>query len=171
MRRPRTQNAAASGSHWENLKSMERQTTIGTMAVLASVCAVMSAAAYASGNVAPGWDPDAFRKESTLQIMTTGPEEGEHWSRLWLVVIDGQMYIRLGDRAFGRVQKNTTSPYVKVKVLGKEFDRVRLDASPEMADKVAAAMAEKYFLDILVRHESHPMTARLTAEAAPAPKQ
>jgi len=38
-----------------------------------------------------------------------------------------------------------------------------------MKDKVAAAMADKYFMDILIRHESHPMTARLTAEPAPAP--
>jgi hypothetical protein len=38
-----------------------------------------------------------------------------------------------------------------------------------MTDKVAAAMADKYFMDILIRHESHPMTARLVAEPAPAP--
>ncbi len=67
-------------------------------------------------NAAPGWDPNAFRDQSTLQIMTTGPEEGEHWSKLWLVVLDGQLYVRLGERSFARVQKNVTSPYVKVKI-------------------------------------------------------
>ncbi len=128
-------------------------------------------AAYSANNSVPGWDPNAFRDQSTLQILTTGSEEGEHWSKLWLVVIDGQLYVRLGDRSFGRVQKNTTSPYVKVKVGDNEFDKVRLEAAPDMADKVAAAMADKYFMDILIRHESHPMTARLVAEPSPAPTQ
>jgi hypothetical protein len=133
-----------------------------------SIGAAQVAGVRAVENVAPAWDPNAFRDQSTLQIMTTSADEGEHWSNLWLVIVDGQLYVRLGDRAFGRVQKNTTSPHVKVKIAGREFERVRLEAAPDMTDKVAAAMADKYFMDILVRHESHPMTARLVAEAAPA---
>jgi hypothetical protein len=129
------------------------------------------AAGCATSNPVQGWDPKAFRDHSTLQIMTVGSEEGEHWSTLWLVVIGGQLYVRIGDRSFGRVQRNTMSPYVKVKVGDQEFDRVRLQPAPEMADQVAAAMANKYFLDILVRHESHPMTARLVAEPTRAPAQ
>jgi hypothetical protein len=132
---------------------------------------IVIGAACAANNAVPGWDPEAFHDESTLQIMTIDPEEGAHWSKLWLVAIDGQLYVRLGDRSFGRVQKNTTSPYVKIKVADKEFDKVRLEPAPDMTDKVAAAMADKYFLDILIRHESHPMTARLVAEPAPAPTQ
>ena len=103
--------------------------------------------------------------------MTIRPDEGEHWSRLWLVVIDGQLYVRLGDRAFGRVQKNTAGLYVKVKIGDEEFDKVRLEVAPEMTDKVAAAMADKCCMDILIRHESHPMTARLVAEPPPASAQ
>jgi hypothetical protein len=129
----------------------------------------LAAGVHAADTVVPGWDPNAFRTESTLEIMTTGPgDEGEHWSKLWLAVIDGKLYVRLGDRSYGRIQKNTTAPYLKVKVAGREFDKVRLDETPDMKDKVAAAMADKYFMDILIRHESHPMTARLTAESAPA---
>ena len=129
-------------------------------------------AARAADNTVAGWDPEAFsHDQSTLQIMTIDPEAGAHWSKLWLVAIDGQLYVRLGDRSYGRVQKNTSSPYVKVKVDEKEFDKVRLQPTPDMTDKVAAAMADKYFLDILIRHESHPMTARLVAEPAPAPTQ
>jgi hypothetical protein len=133
--------------------------------------AFAATAAGAADSAVPGWDPNAFRDQSTLQIMTTAPEEGEHWSKLWLVVIDGQVYVRLGDRSYGRVQKNTTNPYLKVKVGDNEFDKVRLDPAPDMTDKVAAAMADKYFMDILIRHESHPMTARLVAEPAPAPSR
>ena len=83
--------------------------------------------------------------------------------------MDGQLYVRLGERSFGRIQKNTTNPYLKVKVGDQEFDRVRWEPAPDMKDKVAAAMADKYFMDILIRHESHPMTARLVAEPTPAP--
>jgi hypothetical protein len=146
---------------------MKIKTNVNLVVASAVFWIALIGAAYAANNPVPGWDPNAFRDESTLQIMTIGPEEGEHWSRLWLAVIDGQLYVRLGDRAYGRVQKNTASPFVKVKIGDKEFDKVRVEATPDMADKVAAAMADKYFMDILVRHESHPMTARLVAEPTP----
>jgi hypothetical protein len=126
-------------------------------------------ASTAANSPVPGWDPNAFSDQNTLEIMTTAPDEGDHWSKVWLVVIDGQLYVRLGDRSFGRIQKNTTNPYLKVKVGDSEFDRVRWEPALDMKDKVAAAMADKYFMDILIRHESHPMTARLVAEPPPAP--
>jgi hypothetical protein len=137
-------------------------------------CSFFLLIAFASGvrgddTAVPRWDPAVFRDASTIKIMTTEPDVGEHWSNLWVVVIDGQPYVRLGDRAYGRIQKNTTSPYVKLKVADQEFDRVKLVEMPDMKQKVAAAMAEKYRLDILVRHESHPMVARLVPEAPPPP--
>jgi hypothetical protein len=138
-------------------------------AVLIALSIAFATAAGAADSAVTGWDPNAFRDLSTLQIMTTAPEEGDHWSKLWLVVIDGQVYVRLGDRSYGRVQKNTTNPYLKVKVGDREFDKVRVDPALDMKDKVAAAMADKYFMDILVRRESHPMTARLVPEPAAAP--
>jgi len=51
-------------------------------------------------SVMPGWDPALFQNASTIQIMTTEPDIGEHWSNLWVVVIDGQPYVRLGSRAY-----------------------------------------------------------------------
>ena len=146
---------------------MKIKTNVNVVVAPAVFWIALMGAACAATNPVPGWDPNAFRDQSTLQIMTIGPEEGEHWSNLWLAVIDGQLYVRLGDRSYGRVQKNTASPYVKVKIGDKEFDKVRLEAAPDMADKVAAVMAGKYFMDILIRHESHPMTARLVAEPTP----
>jgi len=143
---------------------MKIQTTAKMVVAAAVFSVAMIGAARAANNPVPGWDPNAFRDLSTLQIMTVGPEEGEHWSKLWLAVIDGQVYVRLGDRSFGRVQKNTASPYVKVKVADKEFDKVKLEPALDMKDKVAAAMKDKYFMDFLVRNESHPMTARLVPE-------
>jgi len=145
---------------------MKIQSYVKAISVSAVLC-IVSITVSAADNSVPSWDPFALRDQSTLQIMTVGPEEGEHWSRLWLAVVDGQLYVRLGDRAYERVQKNTASPYVKLKIAGQEFDKVRLVPSPDMAGKVAEAMADKYFLDVLVRHESHPMTARLVAEPSP----
>ena len=63
-----------------------------------------------------------FRDASAVKVMTTEPDVGEHWSNLWVVVIDGQPYVRFGDRAYGRIQRNTTSPFVKLKVADQEFD-------------------------------------------------
>ena len=63
-----------------------------TMSVLvASVALSLASVGVARGadHTAPGWDPDAFRGQSTLEIMTIGTEEGEHWTRLWWVVLDG----------------------------------------------------------------------------------
>ena len=148
---------------------MKLPVTRGTVVALVGLWLGLMGLVCAADDLAPGWNPNAFRDESTLEIMTVGAKEGEHWSRLWLVFIDGKVYVRLGDRSFERIQKNVASPYVQVKIAGKKFDRVRVEGAPDMAEKVAAAMADKYFLDVLVRHEPHPMTARLVAEPGSPP--
>ena len=108
------------------------------------------------------WDPAAISTENTLEFMTVGPSEGEHWSTVWLVVIDGQVYIRLGSRAADRMEQNTTKPYVKLRVAGQQFDKVKAEPVPDMAGPVAQAIGEKYWSDFLVRHFNHPLTMRLT---------
>jgi hypothetical protein len=139
---------------------------IANLVVLSLVLSIAFAATAGTDDKAvPGWDPAVFRQASTIKIMTTEPDVGEHWSNLWVVVIDGQPYVRLGERAYARIRKNITNPYVKLKVAGKEFDHVEVEEMPDMKDKVATAMADKYWMDILVRHESHPMVARLVPEA------
>lgn len=141
---------------------------IANLAVLSLVLSIAFApTAGADDKAARGWEPAVFRQASTIKIMTTEPDVGEHWSNLWVVVIDGQPYVGLGERAYARIRKNTASPYVKLKVAGLEFDQVKVEEMPDMKEKVAAAMADKYWMDILVRHESHPMVARLVPEAPP----
>jgi len=109
------------------------------------------------------WNPQAFSSENTLEFLTV--EDGvEHWSTVWLVVIDGQVYIRLGSRAAGRIEANATKPYLKVRIAGQTFDKVKAAAVPDMADAVAKAMGEKYWSDVFVHHFSHPLTMRLTPE-------
>ena len=141
---------------------------VANLAMLSFVLSIaIATAARADDKAVPGWDPAMFRDASTIKIMTTEPDVGEHWSNLWVVVIDGQPYVRLGDRAYRRIQGNTTSPYVKLKVADQEFDKVKVEEMPDMKDKVAAAMADKYWMDVIIRHESHPMVARLVPAATP----
>ena len=132
------------------------------VAVATALCVVFSPVRAAQ------WNPDAFAKDDTLKLRTTAPNESEHWFPVWLVVIDGQVYVRLGTRAADRVHTNTTSPYLGVEVAGQRFDHVRGVPAPEYADRVAKAMAGKYTSDIFVHLFSHPLTLRLVPEDAPA---
>jgi hypothetical protein len=136
---------------------------LAPLMVLAFALGVGSGAAFAAH-----WDPAAFAKEDTLKLQTIGPKEGEYWFKVWLVVIDGQVYVRLGTRAAERVEANTTAPYLGVEVAGQRFDRVRGVPAPDFAERVAQAMADKYSSDIFVRFMSHPLTLRLVPEEAPA---
>jgi len=139
--------------------------------VVASVALSLASVGLGRGadNPVPGWDPNGFRPQSTLEIMTIGTQEGEHWTRLWWVVVDGQVYVQLGDQAFRRVRENFARPYVEVKIAGQKFARVRLEAAPDMKGKVADAMAAKYPTDDVILRQSHPTTVRLVAEPASQP--
>jgi hypothetical protein len=126
---------------------------------LAAVVTIAAASARAAG-----WTPSAYANETTLELKTVAAGEGEHWFKVWLVVIDDQVYVRLGSRAVGRIERNTTAPYVGVRVAGQEFPRVKGVPAPEKTERVAQAMADKYWSDVLVRHFNHPLTLRLVPE-------
>jgi hypothetical protein len=111
-----------------------------------------------------GWNPDAIAKQDTIKLRTIGPREGEYWFPVWVVVLDNEVYVRLGSRATGRVEENTAAPYLGVEVGGQRFEKVRGVPAPESAQRVAAAMAEKYWSDIFVRYMRHPLTLRLVPE-------
>jgi hypothetical protein len=112
------------------------------------------------------WDPGAFRSLPTLEFLTVGPDEGPHWSTVWLVVLEDGVYVRLGSRAAGRMQRNTTAPYVDVRIGGREYRHVHALEAPDMVGRVAAAMAEKYSSDVVVRWVTHPLTMRLEPDPA-----
>ena len=111
--------------------------------------------------VAATWDPDAFAREDIVRLCTVGPEEGEYCFPVWLVVIDGRVYVRLGSRAADRVEKNTRKPYLKIEIAGQKFEQIRADPVPDMAQRVSRAMADKYTSDLLIRWLPHPLTMRL----------
>jgi hypothetical protein len=107
------------------------------------------------------WDPQRFADEDVIELMTVSAEKGEHWFPVWLVVIQGDVYVRLGSRAAGRVESNTRAPLLSVRIAGEEFASVGGEPVPAMAERVADAMAEKYWSDIFVRFFAHPLTLRL----------
>jgi hypothetical protein len=100
---------------------------------------MMSAVAVADEPTS--WDPPTLARENTLEFFTVGPQEGEHWSRVWVVAVDDQLSVRLGRRAATRFEKNATAPFVKVRISGHEFDHVRAEPALEMAERVAADAA------------------------------
>src|SRR5438034_10842946 len=128
----------------------------------------LAAAAFVALLAAPlpaaDWKPGVFAAASTLELRTTAPGEGDHWFPVWVVVIDDQVYVRLGPRAAGRIEKNQATPHVGVRILGQQFERVRAEPAPDYAERVAKAMAAKYWSDLIVHHFSHPLTLRLVPE-------
>jgi hypothetical protein len=109
------------------------------------------------------WNPAAWTGENTIDLRTTNPGEEPHWSPVWLVVIDGKLYVRLGSRAAGRFDRNTTKPVMGVRIAGKQFDRVHGIIANDMKAQVEKAMADKYWMqgDVIVRRMDHPYTMRL----------
>ena len=107
------------------------------------------------------WNPEVLGRESTLEFLTVSPDDGEHWSTVWLVLVDGQIFVRLGTRAADRARNSTRWPYVDVRIGNESFENVRVEPTPQMEGRVADAMAEKYWMDLLFGYLSHPLTARL----------
>jgi hypothetical protein len=128
-----------------------------TLSLVVLLCAPVAARAA-------DWTPAAWVDRNTVDLTTVAPAEGPHTFPVWLVVIDGQVYVRLGSRAADRIEHNTTKPYIGVSIAGASFPRVRGEPAPEMADKVAAAMGQKYWSDVLIRYFNHPLTLRLMPE-------
>jgi hypothetical protein len=106
------------------------------------------------------WTPAKWATTSTLELRTTRPGDGEHWSTVWLVVLDDQLYVRLGNRAAQRIADNTTAPMLDVRIDGQQF-RVKGVDSPGDAERVAQAMADKYWSDVVIKYFPHPMTLKL----------
>jgi hypothetical protein len=109
----------------------------------------------------PRWTPALWVDQNTVELRTTRAGEASHWFKVWVAVVDDQLYVRLGSRAAERIEHNTTAPEVTVRIAGQEFEHVRVENAPDMAQRVAAELAEKYWTDVLIRHFSHPLTLRL----------
>lgn len=110
------------------------------------------------------WSPARWANENTLQLTTDRPDEGAYTFPVWLVVLDDQLYVRLGGRAADRVQHSKSAPDVGLTVAGKHFEHVRCQPVPDVAPRVAEAMAQKYWSDMFIHYFPHPLTCRLVPE-------
>ncbi|MEW6269300.1 MAG: hypothetical protein AB1689_08405 [Thermodesulfobacteriota bacterium] len=135
--------------------------TIGTRLAASCLILALFVAPASQADDAAGWDPTAWRDEDTIELRTTAPGGEPHWFKVWLVVLDGQLYVRLGSRAARRFEENASRPSVAVRIAGREFPAVVGTPVPDMAERVAAAMADKYWTDVFVRYMDHPLTLRL----------
>lgn len=131
-----------------------------------AAAALLTALHVLPAHAADAWTPAAWADENTVELRTTDPGSEPHWFPVWHVVLDDQLYVRLGSRAAGRFDRNATKPIVGVRIGGKTFDRVRGVVVPEMTPRIDAAMGDKYWLqgDILVRYVNHPYYMRLEPE-------
>jgi hypothetical protein len=133
------------------------------MRTLLGLVTLLAVSVAPAGAASDGWTPAAWADENTLELGTTAPGEEPYWFPVWAVTIDDRLYVRLGSRAGDRYARNATKPVLGVRIAGKTFDRVRAVETPEMAERVQAAMADKYWTqaDFIVRRLSHPYTLRL----------
>jgi len=118
------------------------------------------------------FDAKAVADQSTLEFLTVGPEEGEHWSTVWFVVIDGAVCLRLGPRAIDRVERHKDAPTMKIRFGADEVYEMRFEKVSDMGPAIAQAMYEKYWTDIIgepfrrLGLTSEPMMLRLVPAAA-----
>ena len=134
------------------------------LAALAIV--VLSGCASPAPRLAPAasWNPPAWTGENTIELGVVRANHTAHWFKVWVVVLDDRPYVRLGSASAAKLEENLTKPYIGVRVAGLEFPRVRVDTVPADADRVAAAMAKKYWSDLWVHLIPHPVTARLQTD-------
>lgn len=108
------------------------------------------------------WDLEAFTDADTLQFFTVNTQDEEHWATVWFVELDGDVYIRLGERAEKRITENVNTPYVKMRVGGKEFDGVLVEEAPDREQDVAVGMGDKYLTAYFMKWMPDRYTAKLT---------
>jgi len=80
---------------------------------------------------AQGQDGEAVTDASTREVLTVDQNAQEHWSKVWLVVTNGQLYLCLGTGGAARVEGNTKKPF-SIKSAEHRFDNVRVLPEPEV---------------------------------------
>jgi hypothetical protein len=129
---------------------------------LAAIAAWMVSASSLA--FAADWNAAGFSDESTLEFRTVNADGEDHWSTVWFVVLEGDVYLNLGQRAVERLRTNTAAPLVSIRVADEEFEKVRIEAAQERQPEVARAMADKYWTGFLIPHRRPSTVMRLKSE-------
>lgn len=140
------------------LRSMNRLLQAGSLLPGIAVLAFATAAASAET-----WNPADFAGESTLEFHTMNDAGEAHWATVWFVLVEGDVYVRLGERAQRRIEESVHHPVVKVRVAGRTFDHVVVERVSGRNDEIAEAMADKYWTALFMPYMPERYTARLVA--------
>lgn len=117
--------------------------SIGALSILAFfACATVPAA---TGPL----DWAAVADVSTPVIVTVDPDGDVRDTKLWLVVVDGQGYIRTSEtRWFRNIERD---PNVVLRIGGAAYPlRAKLVMDPELRARINAAFYEKYWMERLL---------------------
>lgn len=91
-----------------------------------------------------------------------------HATPLWVVELDGTLFLRAGDRASGWVERLRAEPGVELR-RGGTWRRYRAELVPERTEAVSARMAAKYGLADrlvgLIRDPARSVAVRLEPAA------
>jgi hypothetical protein len=151
---------AAAGSIVSTAAARYLSSTSASPSVFASAVAGMLLFS-AIPSLAAEWNGNSFKDESTLEFRTVNAEGEGHWSTVWLVVLDGDVYVNLGDRAVDRLESNATKPLVSVRVADHEFEKIRVEPAQDRQPDVARAIADKYWTGFLVPYRAPSTVMRL----------
>lgn len=102
-------------------------------------------AVVAADAAAADWNPATFREESVLEFFTVNRDGEEHWATVWFVELQGEVFVRLGERAATRIRENVNEPIVSVRIGDQRFDRMVAEEVRERAGDVVAGMQQKYW--------------------------
>jgi hypothetical protein len=145
-------------------------TAMISLALLCSA-ALTAQAGSAAAWVPSTWSPSTWIDENTIDLRSDCPDEGEHWSPVWLVVLDGELYVSLGSRAAKRFACTTKAPILDVRIDGQEFQGVRFEPAQEFGERIDDARSDKYLTGRLfsfVHHDHYrvvrPVEEVLTSE-------
>lgn len=111
----------------------------------------------------PEWE--AVADVETIQVLTEKEDGTRRDTTVWLVVVDGQGYIRTGGSSWGDAVK--ADPDVEIRIGDASYLlQVRFVEDEELYQRVTDAFREKYgFADVLagVLRGSNPSIMRLTS--------
>ncbi len=102
-----------------------------------------------------------------VTLRTTDAEGGSHETRLWIVEIESDLYLRAGDPGSGWLERLRQQPEVELERAGATR-RYQAVPAPAMSARVDARMAEEYpvadRLIGVIRSEGQSVAVRLDPE-------
>src|SRR5439155_1219365 len=83
--------------------------------------ALLLSTLLATPSAAAEWTPHAYAGANTIELRTVAAGEGEHWFPVWVVVIDDEVYVPVGQRRDQRLSMSRTMVWTGPAVLMRLF--------------------------------------------------